>query len=173
MRNTAALQACLCRQASMKRSSAKFLFALFNVHVTTGIVYVGEIRQSFLVVWFYEHRNNSIYMLAKDSNDLISLLRWVFCHSPLQNRQLISLILWIFRIDKPKALSLLLHTADISHPAKAWDLHHRWTMSLLEEFFRQVKLGKCFCISAAQRECSVGQGSRKIWTQIFSFSDFL
>ncbi|GAB0184201.1 dual specificity Calcium/calmodulin-dependent 3',5'-cyclic nucleotide phosphodiesterase 1C [Grus japonensis] len=42
-----------------------------------------------------------------------------------------------WRIDKPKALSLLLHTADISHPAKAWDLHHRWTMSLLEEFFRQ------------------------------------
>ncbi|XP_048868191.1 dual specificity Calcium/calmodulin-dependent 3',5'-cyclic nucleotide phosphodiesterase 1C isoform X4 [Brienomyrus brachyistius] len=40
-------------------------------------------------------------------------------------------------IDKPKALSLLLHTADISHPAKHWDLHHRWTMSLLEEFFRQ------------------------------------
>ncbi|KAM8880574.1 dual specificity calcium/calmodulin-dependent 3',5'-cyclic nucleotide phosphodiesterase 1A [Synchiropus picturatus] len=40
-------------------------------------------------------------------------------------------------IDKPKALSLLLHTADISHPAKRWDLHHRWTISLLEEFFRQ------------------------------------
>ncbi|KAK0155350.1 Calcium/calmodulin-dependent 3',5'-cyclic nucleotide phosphodiesterase 1C [Merluccius polli] len=41
-------------------------------------------------------------------------------------------------IDKPKALSLLLHTADISHPAKQWDLHHRWTTSLLEEFFRQL-----------------------------------
>ncbi|XP_057190590.1 dual specificity calcium/calmodulin-dependent 3',5'-cyclic nucleotide phosphodiesterase 1C isoform X2 [Triplophysa rosa] len=40
-------------------------------------------------------------------------------------------------IDKPKALSLLLHTADISHPAKNWDLHHRWTTTLLEEFFRQ------------------------------------
>ncbi|KAF7645234.1 hypothetical protein LDENG_00207770, partial [Lucifuga dentata] len=40
-------------------------------------------------------------------------------------------------IDKPKALSLLLHTADISHPAKRWDMHHRWTTSLLEEFFRQ------------------------------------
>ncbi|XP_055740240.1 dual specificity calcium/calmodulin-dependent 3',5'-cyclic nucleotide phosphodiesterase 1A-like [Salvelinus fontinalis] len=40
-------------------------------------------------------------------------------------------------IDKPKAMSLLLHTADISHPAKTWDLHHRWTASLLEEFFRQ------------------------------------
>uniref|UniRef100_UPI001A981CDF calcium/calmodulin-dependent 3',5'-cyclic nucleotide phosphodiesterase 1C-like n=2 Tax=Gasterosteus aculeatus aculeatus TaxID=481459 RepID=UPI001A981CDF len=35
--------------------------------------------------------------------------------------------------DKAKALSLLLHTADISHPAKRWDLHHRWTTSLLEE----------------------------------------
>ncbi|XP_074550081.1 dual specificity calcium/calmodulin-dependent 3',5'-cyclic nucleotide phosphodiesterase 1A [Halichoeres trimaculatus] len=40
-------------------------------------------------------------------------------------------------IDKPKALSLLLHTADISHPAKRWELHHTWTSSLLEEFFRQ------------------------------------
>uniref|UniRef100_A0A674PI26 Phosphodiesterase n=1 Tax=Takifugu rubripes TaxID=31033 RepID=A0A674PI26_TAKRU len=40
-------------------------------------------------------------------------------------------------IDKAKALSLLLHTADISHPAKPWSLHHRWTFSLLEEFFRQ------------------------------------
>uniref|UniRef100_A0A8C7XI43 Phosphodiesterase n=1 Tax=Oryzias sinensis TaxID=183150 RepID=A0A8C7XI43_9TELE len=39
--------------------------------------------------------------------------------------------------DKPKALSLLLHTADISHPAKQWGLHHRWTTFLLEEFFRQ------------------------------------
>ncbi|XP_073797057.1 dual specificity calcium/calmodulin-dependent 3',5'-cyclic nucleotide phosphodiesterase 1A isoform X3 [Danio rerio] len=40
-------------------------------------------------------------------------------------------------IDKPKALSLLLHTADISHPAKNWNMHYRWTTSLLEEFFRQ------------------------------------
>ncbi len=47
-------------------------------------------------------------------------------------------LVYICRIDKPKALSLLLHTADISHPAKHWDLHHRWTTSLLEEFFRQV-----------------------------------
>ncbi|KAI4827050.1 hypothetical protein KUCAC02_030477 [Chaenocephalus aceratus] len=41
------------------------------------------------------------------------------------------------RIDKPKALSLLLHTADISHPSKPWVLHSRWTKSLMEEFFRQ------------------------------------
>ncbi|XP_041099930.1 calcium/calmodulin-dependent 3',5'-cyclic nucleotide phosphodiesterase 1B-like [Polyodon spathula] len=41
------------------------------------------------------------------------------------------------RIDKPKALSLLLHTADISHPTKPWALHTRWTKALMEEFFRQ------------------------------------
>uniref|UniRef100_A0A8C8CJI9 Phosphodiesterase n=1 Tax=Oncorhynchus tshawytscha TaxID=74940 RepID=A0A8C8CJI9_ONCTS len=40
-------------------------------------------------------------------------------------------------IDKPKALSLLLHTADISHPSKPWSLHSRWTKALMDEFFRQ------------------------------------
>ncbi|XP_016118995.1 calcium/calmodulin-dependent 3',5'-cyclic nucleotide phosphodiesterase 1A-like [Sinocyclocheilus grahami] len=41
-------------------------------------------------------------------------------------------------IDKAKALSLMLHAADISHPAKGWKLHYRWTQALMEEFFRQV-----------------------------------
>lgn len=50
------------------------------------MVYVGEIRQSFIVVCFYEHRNHSINILAKDSNDLIFLLRCDFCHSPLQEQ---------------------------------------------------------------------------------------
>ncbi|XP_035375797.1 calcium/calmodulin-dependent 3',5'-cyclic nucleotide phosphodiesterase 1A isoform X2 [Electrophorus electricus] len=40
-------------------------------------------------------------------------------------------------VDKAKALSLLLHAADISHPAKGWKLHYRWTQALMEEFFRQ------------------------------------
>ncbi|KAM6946031.1 dual specificity calcium/calmodulin-dependent 3',5'-cyclic nucleotide phosphodiesterase 1A [Aplochiton taeniatus] len=40
-------------------------------------------------------------------------------------------------VDKAKCLSLLLHAADISHPAKTWALHLRWTHSLMEEFFRQ------------------------------------
>ncbi|XP_077010486.1 dual specificity calcium/calmodulin-dependent 3',5'-cyclic nucleotide phosphodiesterase 1A isoform X3 [Tamandua tetradactyla] len=40
-------------------------------------------------------------------------------------------------IDRAKAMSLILHAADISHPAKHWKLHHRWTMALMEEFFRQ------------------------------------
>ncbi|XP_068519502.1 dual specificity calcium/calmodulin-dependent 3',5'-cyclic nucleotide phosphodiesterase 1B [Anas acuta] len=41
------------------------------------------------------------------------------------------------RIDKSKALSLLLHAADISHPTKQWAVHSRWTKALMEEFFRQ------------------------------------
>ncbi|XP_053311916.1 dual specificity calcium/calmodulin-dependent 3',5'-cyclic nucleotide phosphodiesterase 1B isoform X2 [Spea bombifrons] len=40
-------------------------------------------------------------------------------------------------IDKSKALSLLLHAADISHPTKQWKVHARWTKLLMEEFFRQ------------------------------------
>ncbi|KAK6623054.1 Calcium/calmodulin-dependent 3',5'-cyclic nucleotide phosphodiesterase 1C [Polyplax serrata] len=40
-------------------------------------------------------------------------------------------------VDKSKAASLVLHCCDISHPAKRWELHSRWTMLLLEEFFRQ------------------------------------
>lgn len=43
-------------------------------------------------------------------------------------------------VDKSKAMSLVLHCCDISHPAKKWNLHHRWTMLLLEEFFRQGDL---------------------------------
>ncbi|XP_069791985.1 dual specificity calcium/calmodulin-dependent 3',5'-cyclic nucleotide phosphodiesterase 1A isoform X2 [Narcine bancroftii] len=39
--------------------------------------------------------------------------------------------------DKAKVMSLMLHAADISHPAKSWQQHYRWTMTLMEEFFRQ------------------------------------
>ncbi|KAH8413271.1 hypothetical protein KR009_009547 [Drosophila setifemur] len=45
-------------------------------------------------------------------------------------------------IDKQKVLSLVLHCCDIAHPAKQWGVHHRWTMLLLEEFFRQGDLEK-------------------------------
>ncbi|XP_055710282.1 dual specificity calcium/calmodulin-dependent 3',5'-cyclic nucleotide phosphodiesterase 1-like isoform X2 [Phlebotomus papatasi] len=44
------------------------------------------------------------------------------------------------QVDKSKALALVLHCCDISHPAKKWNIHHRWTMLLLEEFFRQGDL---------------------------------
>ncbi|KAM4626833.1 dual specificity calcium/calmodulin-dependent 3',5'-cyclic nucleotide phosphodiesterase 1A-like isoform 2-T2 [Discoglossus pictus] len=40
-------------------------------------------------------------------------------------------------IDKAKAMSLILHAADISHPSKSWDMHQRWTNLLMEEFFQQ------------------------------------
>lgn len=33
--------------------------------------------------------------------------------------------------------SLLLHQADISHPAKPWEVHHEWSTRLAEEFYRQ------------------------------------
>lgn len=42
-------------------------------------------------------------------------------------------------LDKPKALSLVLHCADISHPSKHWPLHEKWTNLLVQEFFAQVK----------------------------------
>ncbi|XP_061586873.1 dual specificity calcium/calmodulin-dependent 3',5'-cyclic nucleotide phosphodiesterase 1A-like, partial [Cololabis saira] len=58
------------------------------------------------------------------------------CHFQ-QIKAMKSLLLQSEPIDKPKALSLLLHTADISHPSKTWELHLCWTRSLLEEFFRQ------------------------------------
>lgn len=40
-------------------------------------------------------------------------------------------------IDKLKALSLLVHCADIAHPCKEWKLHKHWSEILSEEFFRQ------------------------------------
>ncbi|XP_062842974.1 dual specificity calcium/calmodulin-dependent 3',5'-cyclic nucleotide phosphodiesterase 1B-like isoform X2 [Trichomycterus rosablanca] len=40
-------------------------------------------------------------------------------------------------IDKARALTLMLHAADISHPAKPWILHSRWIQALMEEFFIQ------------------------------------
>jgi len=44
----------------------------------------------------------------------------------------------LYSIDKTSVLALIVHCSDISHAAKDWNLHHRWTSALLEEFFRQV-----------------------------------
>ena len=32
---------------------------------------------------------------------------------------------------------MLLHTVDVSHPTKDWDLHREWTARCMEEFFKQ------------------------------------
>ena len=54
-------------------------------------------------------------------------------------------ILWIYSFDKTKVLCLVLHSCDVSHPAKRWDLHHQWTSRCMEEFFvqgdREAELG--------------------------------
>ncbi|XP_076312993.1 putative 3',5'-cyclic phosphodiesterase pde-1 isoform X3 [Tachypleus tridentatus] len=42
-----------------------------------------------------------------------------------------------FSIDKAKALALILHCCDISHPSKEWTVHYPWTKLLMEEFFQQ------------------------------------
>ncbi|KAM7390872.1 hypothetical protein PAMA_008866 [Pampus argenteus] len=97
------------------------------------------------------HHVNAAYRLLQDDDDMNILTNlskddWremrtlvvemvlatdMSCHFQ-QIKAMKSLLQQPESIDKPKALSLLLHTADISHPAKRWDLHHRWTTSLLE-----------------------------------------
>jgi len=53
------------------------------------------------------------------------------------------------KTEKSKVLSLILHCADISHPAKSWELHSKWTPLLMEEFFRQGDQEK-----ELKRQCS-------------------
>lgn len=60
----------------------------------------------------------------------------------------------LFSIDKSKALSLVVHCADISHPAKDLALHINWTERLLEEFFRQVRL--FLALQIHQSKCDKG-----------------
>jgi len=58
-------------------------------------------------------------------------------------------------IDKPKALSLIVHCADISHPAKTWRLHSRWTELLVEEFFKQVFIDQLVFVVLLRRNADV------------------
>ncbi|CAF1335156.1 unnamed protein product [Adineta ricciae] len=58
-------------------------------------------------------------------------------------------------IEKAKALALILHCADISHPGKPWNIHHIWTKSLIEEFFTQGEKEKALglpCSPLCDRE---------------------
>ena len=51
--------------------------------------------------------------------------------------------------ERSKVLSLVVHCSDISHPAKSWELHSKWTPLLMEEFFRQGDQEK-----ELKRQCS-------------------
>ncbi|KAL8173166.1 UNVERIFIED_CONTAM: hypothetical protein K2H54_041490 [Gekko kuhli] len=44
------------------------------------------------------------------------------------------------RLDKSIVMATVVHVADLSHPAKPWELHHRWSKALMEEFFKQGTL---------------------------------
>ena len=57
--------------------------------------------------------------------DLIRLSHVSFSCSPLQNGEVIQ---------------LMLHVADISNPTKDWPIHQQWTERVMEEFFTQVSI---------------------------------
>ena len=52
-------------------------------------------------------------------------------------------------LERSKVLCAMLHSADISHPSKPWDIHKVWTSRLVNEFFRQGDLEK-----ELDRQCS-------------------
>ena len=39
--------------------------------------------------------------------------------------------------NKTHIMSFVLHSADVAHPTKTWDLHKEWTARCMEEFFNQ------------------------------------
>lgn len=44
--------------------------------------------------------------------------------------------------DKKFTMEIIVHTADISNPAKPWDLCQEWTVRIMAEYWEQV-----YCLS--------------------------
>ncbi|GIY48096.1 hypothetical protein CDAR_483521 [Caerostris darwini] len=106
---------------------------LENYHVSQSFRLLRDDENSILSNLskeeYREFRNLVVEMvLATDMSShfqQIKTMKNLLCHSDFSG------------MDKAKVLSLMLHCCDISHPAKDWKLHFRWTQRLMEEFFRQ------------------------------------
>ena len=65
----------------------------------------------------------------------------------------------------------MLHSSDVSHPSKRWNLHHRWTARCMEEFFvqgdREKELGLEYSPLCDRHNTMVPQ------SQIGMFVDYL
>ena len=77
-------------------------------------------------------RHNSKILKTKDSVRSFTSLHAIGC------REKCKIIVPLSQIEKSQALEFILHVADISNPAKDWELHRQWTSRIMEEFFCQV-----------------------------------
>ncbi|KAL8587572.1 hypothetical protein ACOMHN_000978 [Nucella lapillus] len=141
---------------------ATIIAALIHDYEHTGTTNNFHINTSSEVAMLYNdravlenhHISSAFRMLKEDENNIVSNLskeefrefRTLVIDMVLatdmsfhfqQIKNMKNLLSMPENIEKSKALSLVLHCADISHPAKDWDLHTKWTSYLLEEFFRQ------------------------------------
>ena len=64
----------------------------------------------------------------------------------------------------------MLHSCDVSHPAKRWDLHHQWTSRCMEEFFnqgdREAELGLEYSPLCDRHNTMVPQSQIGKWNSI-------
>eukprot|EP00058_Branchiostoma_floridae_P013115 XP_002598603.1 hypothetical protein BRAFLDRAFT_66997 [Branchiostoma floridae] len=119
---------------------------MHSILFQTGLVQWLTDVEIFAVVFSaaihdFEHtgETNNFHVMSRDFRTLVidMVLATDMSYHFAQVKQMKSLLSCPDNIDKAKALSLVLHTADISHPAKNWTLHEHWTELLMEEFFRQ------------------------------------
>lgn len=57
--------------------------------------------------------------------------------------------------EKNQVMNLIIHSADISNPAKPYEVYAQWTTRVLAEFFEQVK-NEVFLISRVTKKESLG-----------------
>jgi len=68
------------------------------------------------------------------------------------------------------AIQTLIHTADLSNPAKAWHIHIQWTHAIVAEFFSQGDLERARGLEISpmcDRTVNCGRSSQKYFFQHF------